>query len=93
MMCDRNTKSFKYSNCERNDILLQYVCPECLEKSTYMALYIAFCQVWNCARYTMLPEYYPSEEEKTNPKLFADNVRRGIADEIKADITGKEVGL
>ena len=58
------------------------------EKSTYMALYIAFCQVWNCARYQMLPEYYPSEEEKKNPKLFADNVRREIADAINADITG-----
>ncbi|XP_076894930.1 lysophospholipid acyltransferase LPEAT1-like isoform X2 [Bidens hawaiensis] len=50
---------------------------------------LLLCQFVNYMTVTRLPVYYPSEEEKDNPKLYAENVRRLMAREgklIMADI-------
>lgn len=41
-----------------------------------------FCQFVNHMEVTYLPVYYPSEEEKKDPKLYAQNVRDLIANEL-----------
>lgn len=50
-------------------------------------LYRTFCQIYNCAHYTYLEEYIPSEEEKKDAKLFANNVRKVMQQELNAEIT------
>ncbi|XP_024973311.1 lysophospholipid acyltransferase LPEAT1 isoform X2 [Cynara cardunculus var. scolymus] len=50
---------------------------------------LLLCQFVNNMTVTRLPIYYPSQEEKDNPKLYAENVRRLMAREgnlIKSDI-------
>lgn len=41
-----------------------------------------YCQFTNHMQVTYLPVYHPSEEEKANPKLYAQNVRNLIAKEL-----------
>eukprot|EP00727_Mastigamoeba_balamuthi_P009558 m51a1_g5224 hypothetical protein (259) ;mRNA; f:274316-275297 len=40
-------------------------------------------QVYNSVEITFLPEYVPSEQEKQDPKLFADGVRSTLARSLK----------
>ncbi|CAH9100300.1 unnamed protein product [Cuscuta epithymum] len=44
-------------------------------------LILLLCQFVNCMEVTWLPIYYPSQQEKEDPKLYADNVRRFMAHE------------
>ncbi|GKC59241.1 hypothetical protein Tco_1086839 [Tanacetum coccineum] len=48
---------------------------------------LLMCQFVNYMTVTRLPVYYHSQEEKDDPKLYAENVRRWMARE------GKEIGL
>ena len=43
---------------------------------TWTLLWLTLCQFSIKAKLTYLPVYYPTEEEKSNPKLFANNVRK-----------------
>ncbi|KAL7596860.1 hypothetical protein Lser_V15G30147 [Lactuca serriola] len=61
----------------------------------------AFSRVWhvilllfqfvNKMSVTRLPVYYPSQEEKDNPKLYAENVRRLMARE--GNLIMSDIGL
>ncbi|CAL8988724.1 unnamed protein product [Prunus brigantina] len=50
-----------------------------------------FCQFVNHIEVTRLPVYYPSQQEKDDPKLYATNVRRLMASEGK--MTQSDIGL
>lgn len=43
---------------------------------------LLLCQFVNNITVMRLPLYYPSQEEKDNPKLYAENVRRLMAREV-----------
>ncbi|CAL0323754.1 unnamed protein product [Lupinus luteus] len=49
------------------------------------------CQFVNYMEVTKLPAYYPSQQEKDDPKLYASNVRRLIASE--GNLILSDVGL
>ncbi|KAA8537663.1 hypothetical protein F0562_027347 [Nyssa sinensis] len=49
------------------------------------------CQFVNHIEVTRLPVYYPSQQEKDDPKLYADNVRRLMAHE--GNLTLSDIGL
>jgi lysophosphatidylcholine acyltransferase/lyso-PAF acetyltransferase len=40
---------------------------------------LTLCQLNNIFEIHFLPVYYPNEEEKNNPELYADNVRKQMA--------------
>jgi len=50
-------------------------------------VWYSLCQWSNKVRITYLPVYYPDKEEKSNAKLFANNVRRMMADAFNLPIT------
>ncbi|XP_058220870.1 lysophospholipid acyltransferase LPEAT1 isoform X2 [Rhododendron vialii] len=52
---------------------------------------LLFCQFVNYLEVTWLPIYYPSQQEKDDPKLYADNVRRLMASE--GNLTMSDIGL
>ncbi|KAK1427346.1 hypothetical protein QVD17_16029 [Tagetes erecta] len=52
---------------------------------------LLLCQFVNYMTVIRLPVYYPSQEEKDNPKLFAENVRRLMAHEGKLIMS--DIGL
>jgi lysophosphatidylcholine acyltransferase/lyso-PAF acetyltransferase len=43
-------------------------------------IYWSLCQFINYVQYVYLPVYVPTEEEKKNPELFANNVRKYMAE-------------
>lgn len=43
---------------------------------------LLLCQFMNYIEVKKLPVYHPSEEEKEDPKLYAENVRRLMACEV-----------
>lgn len=43
---------------------------------------LLLCQFVNYLEVTRLPVYYPSQQEKDYPKLYADNVRKLMAHEV-----------
>lgn len=43
---------------------------------------LLLCQFVNHMEVTRLPVYVPSQEEKDDPKLYANNVRRLMAKEV-----------
>ncbi|XP_015575280.1 lysophospholipid acyltransferase LPEAT1 isoform X2 [Ricinus communis] len=49
------------------------------------------CQFVNCIEVTRLPIYYPSQEEKDDPKLYASNVRQLMARE--GNLIMSDIGL
>ncbi|TQD70130.1 hypothetical protein C1H46_044333 [Malus baccata] len=49
------------------------------------------CQFVNHIEVTRLPVYYPSQQEKDDPKLYASNVRRLMANE--GNMTLSDIGL
>ncbi|KAK1433563.1 hypothetical protein QVD17_10474 [Tagetes erecta] len=52
---------------------------------------LLLCQFVNNLTVTRLPLYYPSQEEKDDPKLYAENVRRLMARE--GDLKMSDIGL
>nr|GEY05389.1 lysophospholipid acyltransferase LPEAT1 isoform X1 [Tanacetum cinerariifolium] len=52
---------------------------------------LLLCQFVNYMTVTRLPVYYPSQEEKDDPKLYAENVRRLMARE--GNLTMTDIGL
>ncbi|CAN1835834.1 Lysophospholipid acyltransferase LPEAT1 [Linum perenne] len=52
---------------------------------------LLFCQFINHLEVTRLPVYYPSQEEKNDPKLYANNIRRLMARE--GNLVMSEIGL
>ncbi|PWA92748.1 phospholipid/glycerol acyltransferase [Artemisia annua] len=52
---------------------------------------LLLCQFVNRITVTRLPLYYPSQEEKDNPKLYAENVRRLMAREGNLKLS--DIGL
>ncbi|KAJ3676096.1 hypothetical protein LUZ60_003508 [Juncus effusus] len=54
-------------------------------------VFLLLCQFVNHIEVIKLPIYYPSEEEKEDPKLYADNVRKLMATE--GNLVLSEIGL
>lgn len=52
---------------------------------------LLLCQFVNKMTVTRLPVYYPSQEEKDNPKLYAENVRKLMARE--GNLIMSDIGL
>ncbi|XP_028316842.1 lysophosphatidylcholine acyltransferase 1 isoform X1 [Gouania willdenowi] len=50
-------------------------------------LWLTLCQLHNRMEIEFLPPYTPSTEEKNNPTLFADNVRKLMAKALGAPLT------
>ncbi|KAI1901904.1 hypothetical protein AGOR_G00039230, partial [Albula goreensis] len=50
-------------------------------------LWLTLCQLHNVVEIEYLPTYTPSEEEKNNPALFANNVRRLMAKALGVPVT------
>jgi lysophosphatidylcholine acyltransferase/lyso-PAF acetyltransferase len=47
--------------------------------SALMLLWLTMCQLNNIFEIHFLPVYFPNEEEKNNPELYAENVRKQMA--------------
>lgn len=45
-------------------------------------VFLLLCQFVNYLEVIHLPVYYPSEQEKNDPKLYANNVRKLMAVEV-----------
>lgn len=54
----------------------------------FQARHVVFllCQFVNHLEVIRLPVYYPTQEEKDDPKLYASNVRRLMATEVFASV-------
>ncbi|CAN1163725.1 Lysophospholipid acyltransferase LPEAT1, partial [Linum perenne] len=52
---------------------------------------LLLCQIVNYLEVIRLPVYYPSQEEKDDPKLYADNIRRLMARE--GNLVMSDIGL
>ncbi|TFJ99463.1 semaphorin-4F-like [Platysternon megacephalum] len=50
-------------------------------------LWLTLCQFHNFVEIEFLPVYIPSEEEKKNPTLYANNVRRVMAEALGVSVT------
>nr|XP_042697446.1 lysophosphatidylcholine acyltransferase 1 isoform X2 [Chrysemys picta bellii] len=50
-------------------------------------LWLTLCQFHNFVEIEFLPVYIPSEEEKKNPSLYANNVRRVMAEALGVSVT------
>ncbi|XP_070412305.1 lysophosphatidylcholine acyltransferase 1 [Nothobranchius furzeri] len=50
-------------------------------------LWLTLCQLHNSMEIEYLPVYYPSDEEKDNPTLFASNVRKLMAKALGTPLT------
>ncbi|KAJ8273141.1 hypothetical protein GJAV_G00097960 [Gymnothorax javanicus] len=53
----------------------------------FKILWLTLCQLHNVVEIEFLPIYKPSEEEKKNPALFANNVRRLMAKALEVPVT------
>lgn len=53
----------------------------------FKILWLTLCQFHNKFEIEYLPTYSPSEEEKKNPALFANNVRRLMAKALQVPVT------
>lgn len=53
----------------------------------WLLIWLNFCQFNVPVEYHILPAYYPNEEEKENPELFAENVRKLMADYLKIPLS------
>uniref|UniRef100_A0A0C9S8C2 TSA: Wollemia nobilis Ref_Wollemi_Transcript_5066_1874 transcribed RNA sequence n=1 Tax=Wollemia nobilis TaxID=56998 RepID=A0A0C9S8C2_9CONI len=52
---------------------------------------LLLCQFVNCLEVTRLPVYCPSEKEKSDAKLYANNVRKLMA--VEGNLTMSDIGL
>uniref|UniRef100_A0A8B9IVF8 Lysophosphatidylcholine acyltransferase 1 n=1 Tax=Amazona collaria TaxID=241587 RepID=A0A8B9IVF8_9PSIT len=50
-------------------------------------LWLTLCQLHNSVEIEFLPVYIPSEEERKNPVLYANNVRRVMAEALGVPVT------
>lgn len=55
--------------------------------STLKSLWLSLCQFYIRFQVEYLPPYHPSKEEKEDPKLFAENVRKVMADALSVPVT------
>ncbi|XP_056876644.1 lysophosphatidylcholine acyltransferase 1 isoform X1 [Takifugu flavidus] len=53
----------------------------------FRILWLTLCQLHNAMEIEYLPVYTPSEEEKENPSLFANNVRKVMAKALEVPLT------
>ncbi|XP_012941031.1 lysophosphatidylcholine acyltransferase 2 isoform X3 [Aplysia californica] len=53
----------------------------------FTQLWLTLCQFYTRIEIEYLPVYTPSEEEKADPKLFANNVRTLMAESLKCPVT------
>ncbi|XP_037549295.1 lysophosphatidylcholine acyltransferase 1 [Nematolebias whitei] len=53
----------------------------------FKILWLTLCQPHNSVEIEYLPVYHPSEKEKENPTLFANNVRTLMAQALKVPLT------
>ncbi|XP_028820026.1 lysophosphatidylcholine acyltransferase 1 [Denticeps clupeoides] len=53
----------------------------------FKILWLTLCQLHNSMEIEYLPTYTPSEQERRNPALFANNVRRVMAKALNVPIT------
>ncbi|KAK8457992.1 hypothetical protein SEVIR_3G281700v4 [Setaria viridis] len=54
-------------------------------------VFLLLCQFVNYVEVTHLPVYYPSEQEKDDPKLYANNVRKLMA--VEGNLILSDLGL
>jgi len=59
-----------------------YVCWIVLKNIQARHVFLLLCQFVNYLEVIHLPVYYPSEQEKNDPKLYANNVRKLMAVEV-----------
>lgn len=52
-------------------------------RSVAMTVFLGMCRLQTKIVYTFLDTYYPTEEEKLNPSLYAENVRQVMSKELK----------
>jgi len=55
--------------------------------SALQCLWLTFCQFKTRVEIEFLPVYQPSDEEKNNPKLYASNVRKVMANALGVPVT------
>ena len=53
----------------------------------YTLCWLSLCQIHCPAEFTFLPVYYPSEEEKANAELYAENVRALMAEALDTPVS------
>ncbi|TWW65410.1 Lysophosphatidylcholine acyltransferase 1 [Takifugu flavidus] len=61
--------------------------PEGTCTNRFRILWLTLCQLHNAMEIEYLPVYTPSEEEKENPSLFANNVRKVMAKALEVPLT------
>jgi len=52
-------------------------------RSVVMTIFLGMCRLQTKIVYTFLDTYHPTEEEKQNPSLYAENVRQVMSKELK----------
>lgn len=52
-------------------------------RSVLMTIFLGMCRLQTKIVYTFLDTYHPTEEEKQNPSLYAENVRQVMSKELK----------
>ncbi|PON40457.1 Phospholipid/glycerol acyltransferase [Parasponia andersonii] len=76
-------------------VILRYPCqrfsPAWDSISGVRHVILLLCQFVNYLEVTQLPIYFPNQQEKDDPKLFADNVRRFMARE--GNLVMSDIGL
>ncbi|CAA0840126.1 Lysophospholipid acyltransferase LPEAT1 [Striga hermonthica] len=82
---------FPEGTTTNGDYLLPFKTGAFLAQSPVRHVILLLCQFANYIEVTKLPVYRPSEQEKADPKLYAENVRRLIARE--ANLILSDVGL
>ena len=58
----------------------------------FKEMYRHGCQFINFVKIILLPPYIPSEKEKENPRLYAENVRQIIANQLNYQCTPHSLG-
>ncbi|CAI0463897.1 unnamed protein product [Linum tenue] len=81
---------WKVSLARKFSCLLIIIVLTCLPLQ-FRHVILLLCQFVNHLEVIRLPVYYPSQEEKTDPKLYANNIRRLMARE--GDLVMSDIGL
>ncbi|KAJ7414299.1 hypothetical protein WISP_84907 [Willisornis vidua] len=58
-----------------------------IQTNWFEILWLTLCQFHNSVEIEFLPVYIPSEEERKNPVLYANNVRRVMAEALGVSVT------
>ena len=51
-----------------------------------LLLWMCLCKLWTTLEVEFLPVYTPSEEEKSDPYLYAENVRNLMAEALAVSV-------